>query len=674
MRTILLPATVLALGACWAETADRRPEGLRGEYPNVLNAYGAPSEPADGPVTVLADLGAWHGFGLPATADADLTGGFTGPFLMTRSNGTWLGQSLAVLTLADEDGAIALGAEEVSNADYYPGMLRQRLSAAGLTVRLDLIFVTERTAVIRAVVQNQRETPARLSLGWKGSVFADAARIETDGSGIVVRFEDAADFVAVRPLSGSGAQPTVADDGRSHRLFLEDELALEPGQLRAVYLVLSAYFDAGERSRDEAALSSVLENPDDAFVANRERWNSYLASVLNKEDAQLQNAAHRRIAVKAIQTLIGNWRSPAGDLHFNGLFPSYAYRWFHGVWSWDSWKHAVALALFAPELAEDQLRVMFDYQDAAGMVADVIYRDSTENNWRDTKPPLSGWAVWSIYEQTGDESFVEEIFPRLMQYHRWWYAYRDHDGNGLCEYGSTDGSRIAAAWESGMDNAVRFDETDIVRNRPGAWSFTQESVDLNSYLFAEKGYLASMADLLGETELALQLRQEARELQGLIRNTMFDEETGYFYDVRLDDRSFVRVQGPEGWIPLWTGVATPEQAARVALVMTDSEKFATYVPFPTLAADHAEFTPQEGYWRGPVWLDQAYFGVAGLERYGFPGEAAELGRRLLERPEGLMTADGPIFENYDPLTGKGLNSPHFSWSAAHYLMLLTRGD
>ena len=101
--------------------------------------------------------------------------------------------------------------------------------------------------------------------------------------------------------------------------------------------------------------------------------------------------------------------------------------------------------------------------------------------------------------------------------------------------------------------------------------------------------------------------------------------------------------------------------------MTDTSKFATFIPFPTVAADNPDF--RTGYWRGPVWLDQACFGVQALERYGFIDEAEEFTRQLFDRPEGLKNAQGPIRENYDPVTGEGLRVNHFSWSAAHLLML-----
>jgi putative isomerase len=277
--------------------------------------------------------------------------------------------------------------------------------------------------------------------------------------------------------------------------------------------------------------------------------------------------------------------------------------------------------------------------------------------------------VWAIYERTSDGAFVEEMYPQLLRYHNWWYAHRDHDVNGLCEYGSTDGTRVAAGWESGMDNAVRFESAAMLQNNPRAWSLNQESVDLNSYLYAEKLYLASMADELGRLRDAAQLRAAAEDLQDQIQSTMFDEETGYFYDVDIETKRPLLVQGPEGWIPLWAGVATESQAERVVRVMMDPEKFATHVPFPTLAADHENFDPRDGYWRGSVWLDQAYFAVKGLERYGYSREANAMRARLFENANGLL-ADAPIYENYHPMTGDPLNAPHFSWSAAHYLLLL----
>ncbi len=369
--------------------------------------------------------------------------------------------------------------------------------------------------------------------------------------------------------------------------------------------------------------------------------------------------------------MITNWRSKAKDLRHDGVFPSINYQGFYGVWSWDSWKQAVGLSLFNPALAKQNVLCMFDYQDQYGMIADCVYTEKKENNWRDTKPPLAAWAVWNIYIVTKDNDFVKQMYPKLVKYHQWWYQYRDHDKNGLCEYGSTDGTRIAAAWESGMDNAVRFDSAVMVKNSPHAFSLNQESVDLNAYLYAEKLYLAKLASLLGKNKEAAEWDKAAAQLGTAINNQFFDEDKGFYYDKLFNKNERITVEGTEGWIPLWAGIPSQEQAEGVKKLMTNPHKFNTRVPLPTLTADHPKFDPLNGYWRGPVWLDQFYFGVEGLKKYGYSFLANEFVNKLWANAEGL-TGDKPIYENYHPLTGKGLNAINFSWSAAHILMLLKK--
>ena len=92
------------------------------------------------------------------------------------------------------------------------------------------------------------------------------------------------------------------------------------------------------------------------------------------------------------------------------------------------------------------------------MVPDFISYNKKYNNWRDAKPPVAAWGAMNVYKATGDKKFLETMFDKLYKFHQWWYAERDHNHNGICEYGSTDGTLIAACWESGMDNGVRFDD------------------------------------------------------------------------------------------------------------------------------------------------------------------------------------------------------------------------
>jgi len=452
--------------------------------------------------------------------------------------------------------------------------------------------------------------------------------------------------------------------GVDYHIALDQPLHLKPHQATTVFVEQTLVYDVHADTPPPVDVAN-------AWAQNRTRWAGYLDSVQSSQLPGLPDAIAERVSVKAILTLLGNWRAARGDLHHDGVIPSYSNPDFNGFWAWDSWKHVAALTQFAPELARDQMRAMFDYQATDGMVPDCIYLDKANNNWRDTKPPLAVWAALKVYRATGDKAFLAEMYDKLALYHRWWFKARDHDHNGLAEYGSTDGTRIAAAWESGMDNAVRFDAVSMLKNSEHAWSMNQESVDLNAYLYKEEIDLAQIAKILGKTQDHTQWLKQAAATKVAVQVRMFDTTLGYFFDAKLGSNELVRVYGSEGWAPLWAGAASLEQARAVTRVMLDPNKFATVMPFPTLAKDDPRFSPIKGYWRGPVWLDQAYFGVEALRRYGYDKQADDMARRLVLNAKGL-TQQAPMYENYDPLTGQGYQSPNFSWSAAGYLLLLQK--
>ena len=305
---------------------------------------------------------------------------------------------------------------------------------------------------------------------------------------------------------------------------------------------------------------------------------------------------------------------------------------------------------------------MFDYQLPDGMIIDCIYTDPAENNARDSKPPLVCWAVNKIWEATNDTAFIAEMYPQLLSYYNWWFEKRDHDHNGICEYGSVDGTLEAAAWESGMDNAIRFDNTRMLQNNEegDAWSMDQESVDLNAYLANEYRYLIKFSDIIGE-------EFTGRKPSDSLADYFYDKERKFFFDRKINEETFIGDPGCEAYTVLWTGIAREDQVKEMMEKLLDEKMFSTYLPFPTIAADNPKYNPR-GYWRGPIWLDQTYFAISGLRNYGYNELADEYTRNLFDRLEGIKEGT-PIHENYDTHTGKPLKAPHFSWSASHLIML-----
>lgn len=617
-------AGYIALGCANASAA----EELRYSYPDIFDVSYTP-DTLHRCTGWFTDAGAWFGFTSPER-DTHV-GGFCGPFSLDMNRRQWLAKS--AVTVSPKGGGEAAD----DSVCYYPGELRLITTYPESSVEQRLNFINSASALLTII------NPSRRPLEIKGTDWAPEISLTVDGNDVLVTHPSGETVV----ITFSPDVEVKSAEG--------SYLALTPGR-EEEYVVISMFDSADAAETGIADAESILRNPETALADNSKRWEGYLRNTLRDD----MPADYDRIAVKAITTLVSNHRAARGGLLHDGIIPSHAVGYFVGLWAWDSWRFCAGAASFDPELAKNNIRAMFDYQLPDGMIIDCIYTDPAENNARNSKPPLVAWAVDKIYEATGDKEFLAEMYPQLMNYYRWWYEKRDHDGNGICEYGATDGTLEAAAWESGMDNAIRFDDTKMLSNGlEDAWSMDQESVDLNAYLANECKYLKKFAAILGE-------EFDAPDHTGELSAYFYDPERKFFFDRSLDGR-FVGDPGCEAYTMLWTGLASPEQVAEMMPVLQDTAKFSTYIPFPTVAADNPKYNPR-GYWRGPIWLDQTYFAISGLRNYGYGDLADDYTRKVFERLEGLNEG-GPIHENYDTHTGSCLKAPHFSWSASHLIML-----
>ncbi|MBV9846027.1 MAG: glycoside hydrolase [Kutzneria sp.] len=685
------------------------------DFPDVLDRRGTPNAaevPDPAQINVFADLGSWHGYGLPGVGDSTDYGAFTGPMYIAQEEPWYLSRAFSRIELTDHETGrrIDLAADHSPEVHAYPAMLAQTYRVDGLVLTLELRFVTSRGALVRARVTDVGDTARTLDVSWTGALLRpgeasahSAVSLSATTTGVRV------DFAKVRDTPGfltSGTErfDAIHDDpvsttvhGDSYVTSRRTPLRIAPHTDASLGWVESYTFTETERAEESAALHDALARPDQAVWRSRARWDGYFARALRGVAPP-----YRRLAVKAIETLVGNWRGAAGQLHYAGVTPSITFRDFAAAyWPWDSFKEAVGVATFAPDLAESVIRAELEHQISAdsptrpqdaGMLPDVVgYNGAAEGspkwNDRNTKPPLASWAVWHTFEASRDVTFVREVYPKLVAQHDWWYRNRDHDHDGLAEYGATAHPKNgtpqealrAAAWESGMDNAPRFDRDTGVEvlantNQSGSrigYSLNRESVDLNAYLVVEKRYLSRIADVLGEFADARRFDKEADSLTQTIRSHMYDPATGFYYDSALDSSAPLSDlgKGVEGLTPLWAGIATKEQAAAARSALVDPEQFATRIPFPTVPKNSPKFDPT-GYWRGTSWLDQLYFGSTALERYGYRADAENLRTRTLDNAEGL-TGNAPIRENYNSLTGAGMNATNFSWSAALLLVMLT---
>ena len=638
-------------------------------YPsNSLNFAITPDSSKDRSGLAYSDLGAWFAYGFPE--ESSNYSGFSGPFLLTQENGVWISEALSEIELVNSNTSKPLDWTDFkATQTSYNSHLYQVFENQHLKVSQTLVYVSPHSAFTITEIENVSEESIHLSPAWKGSVFLEGTKLQQKDNGIYISSNKSNARGIIQVFGDAIIKMDVTDTAYTLKL---DNFELKKGETKQLLLSHSFIFAEYSMEQEQLDLMAASRKVKELLQKRIEVKRGQLEKLYDKLDTNWRGPLYKDLIAKTVLTLQNNWRIPAGQLLHGGVFPSYHYIWFHGFWAWDSWKHAVGIAQYDTLLASEQIKAMYDHQTKDGFIPDCIYRDTTieKHNFRNTKPPLSAWAVWEVYEQNQNVHFLRELYPQILKQHNWWYNNRDHDKDGICEYGSTDGSLKAAKWESGMDNAVRFDKSRILKNTNNAYSLDQESVDLNAYLYAEKNYLIKIARVLGKKEAAKTLEVALRELKTKIQKQFFDPVTGWFYDTSLDGEHFIEVMGCEGWTPLWAQVATEEQAEAVRNNMINPELFNTMVPFQTLSAKHPDFKPNRGYWRGPNWLDQSYFGIKGLHNYGYHQEAYAATKKLLHNAEGVLIKGKSIRENYHPLTGQGLEAENFSWSAAHYLLLL----
>lgn len=638
---------------------------------DILDFNGTPDSPEDRTPLAFSDQGSWFAYSLPDKPE--YYGGFSGPFLMTQDNGVWISTVLSRLELTDNKTRTMLKWENFTLIKSgFSSHLEQNYIGDKLNITMKLFFISPHTAFTYVQIKNISDSDIELSASWRGKIFLKGIKTQNKKNGIRIRSENskAEGFINV---SGKFAA-SVSSSDKSYRIELH-KFRITSGSSEEISVSHTFIFPEYSIPEENKKIKRVSLSPSKYLWQRINEKSVLLKNLFSLLPERSKNTENKNLIAKSMLTMQNNWRVPAGELKNSGLFPSYNYKWFNGFWAWDSWKHAAALSIFDPELAKEQVRAMYNFQEENGMIADCVYRDTSieKHNYRNTKPPLSAWAVWRIYGGDKDISFLKEMFPRIVKQHKWWYEERDHDRDGLCEYGCTDGTLIAAKWESGMDNGVRFDRSKLLKNSKSAWSLNQESVDLNSYLYAEKIFLSKISKELDKDLLYRKYEEEADVLKKKIRDQFYDNNTGWFYDTSIDGKRFIKVIGCEGWIPLWTEAATFKQAEKIREKMTDPLHFNGKIPLQTLSADDTEFDPVKGYWRGPVWLDQAYFGVMGLKNYGFDKDAAMIASKLIHNSGGVIERGKSLRENYDPVSGKGLNARNFSWTAAHFMLLLLDG-
>src|SRR5262249_33698449 len=388
---------------------------------------------------------------------------------------------------------------------------------------------------------------------------------------------------------------------------------------------------------------------------------------------------------------------------------------FNEMYGWDSYFIEVGLLRDGEiELARDMVD-NFLYETR--YYGKVLNANRTYYLTR-SQPPFLTEMILGVYRKTHDVAWLRSSVPAIEKYYRYWMepphltaetglsryfdegsgpapeavsAERDQQGrthydrareyyrtHEIIDYDeqsyydrSTDrltplfykGDRSMR--ESGFDPSNRFGpfSVDIINHNP---------VCLNSLLYLMETDTASIMRALGRTREASEWLSRASIRKEKINRLMWDEGDGLFYDYNFVKKRLRRYPFITTFYPLWAGIASRSQAARVV---------ANLRIFEQPGGLQTSASESSNQWDAPFgWAPMQMIAVAGLRRYGYEKEADRIASKFLSLILQEFIAHNAILEKYDVMRrrsqvsgdikfGYSSNEIGFGWTNAAFVDL-----
>lgn len=388
------------------------------------------------------------------------------------------------------------------------------------------------------------------------------------------------------------------------------------------------------------------------------------------------------------------------------------------AWGWDSAFCALGYAHIDPRRGAAELGYLVEAQRPCGLVPHIRFSPG-ETDYAPgpevygtagdpvpastiTQPPIAAIAARVLLEAapTDDElrAQLRDVALSLERWHAHLARRRDPAGTGAVA--------IVHPWESGMDNAPRWDRALAEWEPPPEAAFARRDEHR-----ADPAERPHAHQYLRYGDLVRRFRETRHDPARLVRESPFLVEDVSFSALfawaerellALRDALDVDVGCPERTARAVAGVRSLRTSAgfrdrdlraaegngavveapgvfeltplcldldddELALVLRRlDEAYDAPHPLPSLPVDDDRFEPRR-YWRGPTWVNVNWVVIRGLERNGELARARRLARQTLS----LVDEHG-FSEHYHPESGAPGGAAAFSWSAALALDLLER--
>ncbi len=335
------------------------------------------------------------------------------------------------------------------------------------------------------------------------------------------------------------------------------------------------------------------------------------------------------------------------------------------LFCWDTYFGAIIASLDDREIAYGNAIEITREKTPDGFVPNFAGDDNFWSRDR-SQPPVGTLAVRELYRRYREEWLLREVFDDLLVWNRWWDAHRQV-AEGLLAWGSDPyepvfgaksewegvGDTHGGALESGLDNSPMYDDVPFDEERH---VMLLADVGLTSLYAMDCAFLAEIADVLGKSGEAAELRERVSRYEAGIA-TLWNDELGIFCNRRADTGEFSTRLSPTNFYALLTDVPTTLQARRMIdeHFYNPDEFWGDWI-MPSIARNDPAF-PEQRYWRGKIWAPLNYLVYLGLRRH----DLNDARRDLAEKSADLLLREwrehGHVHENYTATTGIGCDKP-----------------
>ncbi|MBW4556679.1 MAG: amylo-alpha-1,6-glucosidase [Trichormus sp. ATA11-4-KO1] len=229
--------------------------------------------------------------------------------------------------------------------------------------------------------------------------------------------------------------------------------------------------------------------------------------------------------------------------------------------------------------------------------------------------PLFLITLHETWKWLGDNSLLQDNRDVALRCLEWIDIYGDLDGDGFQEYQTQSSGGIENQGWKDSGNAIVYPDGSQVK-APKALC------ELQGYVFDAWMRMAEVFDVLGESNFAQELRIKAAKLQVRFEEQFWSDDLDCYVFTLDPDKQPVRSLTSNAGHCLWSGIASPEHAARVVKRLMQPDMWSGW-GIRTLSTKNPAYNPYS-YHLGSVWPHDNGIIALGFKRYGFATEAAQV--------------------------------------------------